>query len=94
MPITAGPVAQLLRSLTAFLRPALPRPAQVLLVVEGPNDIEFLRRISAIQHRDDRRLPDLTDMERHSHWSSHPPAASICRPPSALPASACPSFIC
>jgi hypothetical protein len=64
MPITAGPVAQLPRSLTAFLRPALPRPAQVLVVVEGPNDIEFLRRISAILHRDDPRLPDLADLER------------------------------
>jgi hypothetical protein len=64
MPITAGPVAQLLRSLTAFLRPALPRSAQVLAVVEGPNDIEFLRRISAVLHRDDPRLPDLADMER------------------------------
>jgi hypothetical protein len=64
MPITAGPVAQLLRSLTVFLRPAMPRPAQVLVVVEGSNDIEFLRRISSILHRDDPSLPDLADMER------------------------------
>ena len=33
-------------------------------MVEGPNDIEFLRRISAILHRDDPSLPDLADMER------------------------------
>lgn len=36
----------------------------MLVVVEGPNDIEFLRRISAILHRDDPRMPDLADMER------------------------------
>jgi len=33
-------------------------------VLEGPNDIEFLRRISAILHRDDPTVPDLGDMER------------------------------
>jgi hypothetical protein len=36
----------------------------VLVVVEGPNDIEFLRRISTILHRDDASLPDLAEMER------------------------------
>jgi putative ATP-dependent endonuclease of OLD family len=62
-----GPVVQLLRSLVTLLRPGLPRQvssAQVLVVVEGPNDIEFLRRISAILHREDPSLPDLADMER------------------------------
>jgi hypothetical protein len=34
------------------------------VVIEGPNDIEFLRRISAILHREDSSLPDLADMER------------------------------
>ena len=64
---TGSPVARLLQSLMAFLRPRLPHPpssAQVLVVVEGPNDIEFLRRISAMLHRDDPSLPDLTDIER------------------------------
>ena len=41
--------------------PNLPR---VFVVVEGQNDIEFLRRISAILHADDRRVPDLGAMER------------------------------
>lgn len=39
-------------------------PRKTLVVVEGPNDIEFLRRISAILHREDTRVPDLADMER------------------------------
>ena len=64
---TGGPVVQFLRFLPAFLRPGLQRPlssARLLVVVEGPNDIEFLRRISTILHRDDSRIPDLADMER------------------------------
>jgi hypothetical protein len=32
-------------------------------VVEGPHDIEFLRRISAMLHRHQRSLPDLQSME-------------------------------
>src|SRR5579862_314434 len=40
-----------------------PRP-KILLVVEGRNDIEFLRRISAIMHRQDSAVPDLAEMER------------------------------
>jgi hypothetical protein len=36
---------------------------RVLLVVEGTNDIEFLRRISRILHAHDPSLPDLGDME-------------------------------
>ena len=63
-----GSVVRLMRSFAGFLRPGLRRPVssvrtRVLLVVEGPNDIEFLRRISAILHRDDARLPDLAEME-------------------------------
>ena len=49
------------------MQPSLPHPpssAQVLVVVEGPNDIEFLRRIGALLHREDPSLPDLADMER------------------------------
>ena len=38
--------------------------ARLLVVVEGPNDIEFLRRISTILHRYDPTLPDLAAMER------------------------------
>jgi hypothetical protein len=33
-------------------------------VVEGPHDIEFLRRISAMLHRHQSSLPDLESMER------------------------------
>jgi len=60
------PLANAIGRLAAFLRRSSPRAArpQVLVVVEGPNDIEFLRRISAILHRDDKSLPDLADMER------------------------------
>ncbi len=65
--ITGGPLSRSFRSLTSFLRslrsPHSPR-TQALVVVEGPNDIEFLRRISTILHRDDRSLPDLAAMER------------------------------
>ncbi len=38
----------------------------VLLVVEGQNDIEFLRRISRILQCDDARLPNVSDLERRS----------------------------
>jgi hypothetical protein len=37
---------------------------QVLLVVEGTNDIEFLRRISGLLHAHDSSLPHLADMEQ------------------------------
>ncbi|MCB9941309.1 MAG: ATP-dependent endonuclease [Planctomycetaceae bacterium] len=37
---------------------------QVLLVVEGTNDIEFLRRISLLLHSQDSSLPDLANMEQ------------------------------
>ena len=35
------------------------------MVVEGVNDIEFLRRISLILHRSDCSLPNLAEMEMH-----------------------------
>ncbi len=35
----------------------------IFLVVEGINDIQFLRRISAILHIDDPNLPNLAEME-------------------------------
>ena len=38
--------------------------ARVLVVLEGVNDIEFLRRISAMLHDHDPRLPDLARWER------------------------------
>jgi hypothetical protein len=41
----------------------LPRP-KIFVVVEGPHDIEFLRRISAMLHTESPHLPDLADMER------------------------------
>ena len=37
---------------------------KILIVVEGQNDIEFLRRISAILHYADASMPDLADLER------------------------------
>ena len=36
----------------------------MLLVVEGINDVEFLRRISRMLHRSDASLPDLEQLER------------------------------
>lgn len=44
-------------------RPAVRSNVGVLVVVEGPNDIEFLRRISRILHLDDVTIPDLNLME-------------------------------
>jgi hypothetical protein len=44
-------------------RAAHPLP-KALVVVEGQNDVEFLRRMSAILHADDPSLPDLAEMER------------------------------
>ncbi len=35
----------------------------VLVVVEGVNDVEFLRRISAMLHEQDRHVPDLAARE-------------------------------
>ncbi len=37
---------------------------RILVVVEGTNDIEFLRRISQILHTHDNKLPDLDEMEQ------------------------------
>ena len=36
----------------------------ILLVVEGIHDVEFLRRISHMLHADDPHTPDLSAMER------------------------------
>ncbi|MEZ5941352.1 MAG: hypothetical protein R3C18_08180 [Planctomycetaceae bacterium] len=41
-----------------------PHSVRLLLVVEGTNDIEFLRRLSAILHRADPSIPDLGQRER------------------------------
>ena len=38
--------------------------AKILVVVEGPNDIEFLRRISTILHAEQPQLPNLEAIER------------------------------
>lgn len=40
------------------------RTPAVLIVVEGTNDIQFLRRISTMLHADSPSLPDLVVMER------------------------------
>ncbi|WP_236624793.1 ATP-dependent endonuclease [Rhodopirellula sp. SWK7] len=37
----------------------------MLFVVEGTNDIEFLRRISILLHADAESLPNLAEMEQH-----------------------------
>ncbi|QDU59953.1 hypothetical protein Pan216_07880 [Planctomycetes bacterium Pan216] len=37
---------------------------RVILVVEGSNDIEFLRRIARVLHEHDTSLPDLADLEQ------------------------------
>lgn len=37
----------------------------MLIVVEGANDVEFLRRISRMLHRGDASLPDLEELERN-----------------------------
>jgi len=52
-------------SLKTLLTHSLPAPLPgILVVVEGQNDVEFLRRISRILHAEDPVLPDLVDMER------------------------------
>lgn len=38
--------------------------ADLIVAVEGENDARFLKRISAILHRDDNRVPDLGMLER------------------------------
>jgi hypothetical protein len=63
-----GPMLRGARSFAAFLRQFMPGPIawaqpRILVVVEGPNDIEFVRRISAILHREDPKLPDLAVWE-------------------------------
>jgi hypothetical protein len=55
---TGGLIVRLVRSLAAFLRGMQPSKPQILVVVEGANDIEFLRRISTILHHADKNLPD------------------------------------
>ncbi len=44
----------------------------VFVVVEGPNDIQFLRRISTILHADDPATPNLADMERRGELTFIP----------------------
>ncbi len=59
------------RLVARLLGPFQPRPPRdaplVLVVVEGPHDIEFPQRIGAILHGEDPRLPDLAGMERRGH---------------------------
>lgn len=47
-----------------LLLSAVPDAVRLLMVVEGTNDIEFLRRISMMLHANDGTLPDLAEMER------------------------------
>lgn len=44
--------------------PKHPSGIKLLLVVEGPHDIEFLKRASAILHGHDPHIPDLAALER------------------------------
>jgi hypothetical protein len=46
------------------MQQSLPPDQRVMVVVEGKNDIEFLRRISVILHLDVPDLPDLAAWER------------------------------
>ena len=51
-------------SLAAFLSQHSPRLPAIFVVVEGRNDIEFLRRMGTMLHAADPRLPDLAAMEQ------------------------------
>ena len=44
------------------------RQLPVLVVVEGGNDVEFLRRISAVLSMEDKSLPDLSILERNGKF--------------------------
>jgi hypothetical protein len=50
--------------LTESKRQKESKGVRVLIVVEGTNDIEFLRRISRMLHGHDKALPDLAAMEQ------------------------------
>src|SRR5690348_15080942 len=52
-----------LRAYLARTPPSAARYDKLLVVVEGKHDVEFLRRISRILHRDEARLPDLSGLE-------------------------------
>ena len=71
---------------------------RLLFVVEGLNDIEFLRRISLILHGADDRLPNIAEMQQRGElifvpfggghvraWSRAPRAAGPSRVPSVRP---------
>jgi len=67
-----------------LLDPATRDLVRILLVVEGTNDIEFLRRISLCLHADDVSLPNLAEMEQRGELIFVPfggghVAAWICR---------------
>lgn len=49
---------------TAFAPPPADDRLTILVAVEGAHDVEFLRRISAMLHTFDARIPDLAAMER------------------------------
>ena len=53
-------------------------PAGVLVVVEGLNDIEFLRRISRMLHRHDLAVPDLDRLEADGRLTFLTAGASAC----------------
>lgn len=61
--IVSSLIAYLSRRLRRRHGPPRSRP-KVLVVVEGTNDIEFLRRISRILHRADSAVPDLAELEQ------------------------------
>lgn len=52
-----------LRAYLARTPPSAVRHDKLLVVVEGKHDVEFLKRISRILHRDEARLPDLSELE-------------------------------
>ena len=74
-----------LTSLVTLFRllPACPSSAalpKIFVVVEGQNDIEFLRRISRILHDEVPTLPDLGEMERQRELIFLPSGGGDTRP--------------
>ncbi len=59
-------------SLTFLRRPSTGASLRVLVVVEGPNDIEFLRRISAVLCAADPAMPDLAGLEQRKELAFVP----------------------
>lgn len=62
-PPTEGPLARRLLDLPGARPGPCKNAVRVLVVVEGTNDVEFLKRASAVLHTHDRALPNLEAMQ-------------------------------